>query len=278
MAKNRPVNSDFWIDEFIESLTVKERYLFLYLLTNPDCHISGIYKTTVKRMATDTDLTKKEVEKALSRFSAKDKVYFKEGYIVIVNFLKYQKPNTLMIKGIEKALKALPNPLKGFIGSKESKIFLNIQRTSKAFESLLKAFERINKNIDIDKNENNNEDEDEDAEVSEIPDFYLRLADRFYQKKKTQTNVKIGYHQEKWAKVLHQLEYIDKYTQDIITKVLEFALNDDFWITNLISLAGIRKKSKNELSKFANILAKCEQRNNGKKQYENYESEAYKVI
>ncbi len=189
MAKNRPINSDFWIDEYIESISINGRYLFLYLLTNPDCHISGVYKTTLKRIASDTELKKEEVEKLLKDFSDNDKVYFNSGYIIIVNFLNYQKPNINMFKSIKKQIENLPTSALNFLIEVDTKLFSivdkcveelikSIAKDLKEFESLykgigkalkgfrnpFKAFERllISKSKSKSKDQNKNQDEDED--------------------------------------------------------------------------------------------------------------------
>jgi len=62
---------------------------------------------------------------------------------------------------------------------------------------------------------------------------------------------------EEWADTVRKLEEIDGKEFDVIEKVLGFALQDNFWINNLISLKGIRDKNKNGLTKFDQIEAKA---------------------
>jgi len=107
-------------------------------------------------------------------------------------------------------------------------------------------------------NNEKKEDNTPDFQKNQVPDFFLTLAKTFYDKKITQTDVKVSFNQEKWGNELWSLERIDKYSRETIENALNFALTNDFWIKNLISLAGIRVKKNNGLTKFGNILAKYE--------------------
>jgi len=44
MAKNRYINTKFWDDPFIAELSIKEKLLYLYLITNPLTNAAGIYE------------------------------------------------------------------------------------------------------------------------------------------------------------------------------------------------------------------------------------------
>ncbi len=146
MAKHRIVKSDFWVDEYIEILGIRERYLFLYLLTNPDTNIVGIYKTTLRRMAFDTGLSAENIEQILKRFSEDDKAHFIDSHILMVNFQKHQIPNEKMVIGIRRIFDSLPSSVIVFIKSKKSKIY----------DSLYKAY--IYPHIYKDKDKNINKD------------------------------------------------------------------------------------------------------------------------
>ena len=55
------------------------------------------------------------------------------------------------------------------------------------------------------------------------------------------------------CKVVDQLVRIDKFELDYIRKVLLWAQKDEFWSTQIMSLAGIRRKSNNGITKFQNV-------------------------
>jgi hypothetical protein len=67
MAKQRYINTKFWRDSYIEDLDPTEKLLFLYLLTNPDTNICGVYELPLKIIAADTGIDKEMVKKLLNR-------------------------------------------------------------------------------------------------------------------------------------------------------------------------------------------------------------------
>ena len=54
MAVFRKVHVSFWSDSWISSLTVEQRYFYLYILTNEKTTQCGIYEITKKQIAFDT--------------------------------------------------------------------------------------------------------------------------------------------------------------------------------------------------------------------------------
>ena len=75
MAIYRSVHISFWTDTKIAvEFTSKERYFYLYLLTNPHTSISGCYEISVKQIAAETGLSKTEAEKLLERLVTVHKV------------------------------------------------------------------------------------------------------------------------------------------------------------------------------------------------------------
>jgi len=65
------------------------------------------------------------------------------------------------------------------------------------------------------------------------------------------------------AKEIDKLIRLDKETLDDIKEVLTFAVNDPFWMDNLISLSGIRKNGQNGIPKYFNIKNKINSNPNG---------------
>ena len=59
---------------------------------------------------------------------------------------------------------------------------------------------------------------------------------------------------ESWANEVRKLREIDKRPENEIKAVIEFIYLDSFWQENAVSLASIRKKSNNGLTKYDNIL------------------------
>lgn len=107
-------------------------------------------------------------------------------------------------------------------------------------------------------------DRDRDIETT-IPQDFLDFSKDFHIKqqkahpnlikKVTDKMIEAG------AKELDKLMRIDNYNFKEIKPVLEWAIQDDFWTTNILSLASIRRKGKNGQMKFVNIFSSYERRN-----------------
>jgi len=109
MAKQRYINTKFWDDEYISNLDPSEKLLFLYCLTNPATNISGAYEIPLKRIATDTGFDKDMNLKMFIRFERDDKIVYRDGWIVILNFIKHQNTESSTVrKGISENLKNAP--------------------------------------------------------------------------------------------------------------------------------------------------------------------------
>lgn len=100
MAKQRIVNTRFWDDTYIASLSPNEKLLFLYLLTSSLTNISGVYELALKRVAFDVAITTEEVERAFSKFQDAGKILYEDGWIAVVRFAKYQAVNPKVKAGM----------------------------------------------------------------------------------------------------------------------------------------------------------------------------------
>lgn len=108
MAKNRIVNTRFWVDDYIGNLDPVEKLLFLYFLTNPATDISGVYEIPLKTVATDTGIEHQTVARILKRFSRDRKIFYQNGWVGIVNFAKHQLDNPSVQAGIKNGLNKAP--------------------------------------------------------------------------------------------------------------------------------------------------------------------------
>lgn len=110
MAKQRFVNTKFWSDGYMGELDPSEKLLFLYAITNQYTNITGIYEVRLKQVSLDTGLSVDMVEKIIGRFERDDKLYYKDGWIIVKNFLKHQNTNNpKIISGINRELKDIPS-------------------------------------------------------------------------------------------------------------------------------------------------------------------------
>ena len=82
-----------------------------------------------------------------------------------------------------------------------------------------------------------------------------------------------------WVDAIDKLNRIDGIDKDRIAKVLKFAREDDFWRSNLQSLAALRNKNKNGLMKFEQIEIKMNHPvANGKPKEEELIDETYNIL
>ncbi|HCX04779.1 MAG TPA: hypothetical protein DHM42_09825 [Clostridiales bacterium] len=93
-----------------------------------------------------------------------------------------------------------------------------------------------------------------------LSDFAYKIADEFhdYQMKNCPVASIKNWNRENWADTIDKLMRIDGYKQQTISDALGFAVSDDFWSKQIISLASLRKKGKNDLTKFDNLVIRME--------------------
>lgn len=114
MATQRYISTSFWTDKWVRSLDPSERYLYLYLLTNPETNIAGIYDITIDRIAFDTGYDERTLRPMLERFSAAGKAYYiNDEWVVIPSWPRHQKikERDNNRKGIDTILMELPEEI-----------------------------------------------------------------------------------------------------------------------------------------------------------------------
>lgn len=117
MATQRYIPTSIWDDEVVQNLKPEEKYLLLYLFTNPLTNIAGVYKITQKRMAFDTGLDQDTINKILIRFEDLKLAFYHSGYIAIPTWpaqQKYQIRKTLNT-GIVAILKELSTEMLSYL-------------------------------------------------------------------------------------------------------------------------------------------------------------------
>jgi hypothetical protein len=111
MATQRYISTSFWTDKWVRSIDPSERYLYMYLLTNPQTNIAGVYDITYDRIAFDTGYDERTLRPMFARFAKAGKVYFlDEEWIVIPSWPKHQRitERDNNRKGIDRILWAIP--------------------------------------------------------------------------------------------------------------------------------------------------------------------------
>lgn len=96
-------------------------------------------------------------------------------------------------------------------------------------------------------------------ERKEIPTYFFDFSKRFLEYQQGQHGKLVKITEKKvndGAEVVEKLSRIDGYDlNDEIRPALWWAVQDDFWSKNVLSLAGLRKKGQNGEMKFVNLYA-----------------------
>lgn len=105
----RSINAEFWTDKKIRLLTLEEKAIFLYLITNPHTHVSGIYYLPLPTMEHETNVKGGRLLKILSQLSSAEliQVDTDREVIWVVNMLRYQGHGKKIAKGVIYQLKSL---------------------------------------------------------------------------------------------------------------------------------------------------------------------------
>lgn len=146
MAKLRSINTKFWDDRYVMQLTPNAKLLYLYYLTNALTNISGVYEISLERMEFDTKIGEKSITEILEKFKTDKKVTYKDGWLVIHNFIKNQSLNPKIIAGIKISLANAPNWTKTLI--KLDRLYIDYDRPSQSNSNLNP---KSNSNFDHDK-------------------------------------------------------------------------------------------------------------------------------
>jgi len=105
----RYINTSFWEDPFIESLSPEGKLVYLYLITRCP-NQCGIFEISYQRMSFETGYPIDTISKILDTLSEKGKIFIDGNFIFIKNFLKYQaNKSPKVIEKIKKELEQFKN-------------------------------------------------------------------------------------------------------------------------------------------------------------------------
>ena len=252
MGTQRYISTSFWDDEWVQTLNLTEKGLYLYFLSNTLTNIAGVYKISDKRILFDTGLKDQEFKKIFDKFENAGKAYRYEEYIIIPKWPKHQKwqTHTKIRAGIEIILKKLPGEIIALL--KKIGYTYPIDSLCIPNDSLSIPSTYPHNYSDSNSNTDSNSDSDITSDVSaetpqsmkdavelselllsshrkEIPDYLSGKND-----KKTI---------QRWAADIEKLIRIDKKSPDNIRQVIMWAKTPgNFWFNNIQSGEKLRKQ------------------------------------
>ena len=114
MSIYRNVHMSFWTDPKIcEDFSPEDRYIFVYLLTNPHTTLCGCYEVSVKQIADETGYNTDTVVKLLKRLDAVHNVIrysSRTRELLILNWFRYNwGPSCKLDKAILDGIKGIKN-------------------------------------------------------------------------------------------------------------------------------------------------------------------------
>ena len=112
----RQIHTKIWKDPWFIDLPPDYKLLFIYLFSNEQANLMGLYQLPLKVICFETDLPPATVEEGLAQFAADGKCFFEDNYIWIVNLFRHNANNPKSPKTqahIRKTLESVPEiPLK----------------------------------------------------------------------------------------------------------------------------------------------------------------------
>lgn len=111
MDTRRSINTRIWSDQWVEKLKPDEKLVWIYLLTNRDTNLLGIYEISLGRISYETGLTAIRVETIMKGFETVRKAFYFSGTVFLPNWLKNQSMNPNMMKYAKKLYDGLHNDL-----------------------------------------------------------------------------------------------------------------------------------------------------------------------
>jgi len=87
--RTRLIKTDIIEDGWYVSLQLDEKLFFLHLLITPRSEMSGVYFYPDRNMLIDCPgISSERLQIIKAKFEKEDRVYFKDGWVFIVNFLR----------------------------------------------------------------------------------------------------------------------------------------------------------------------------------------------
>lgn len=103
MAEYKQIKIRIWQDNWFLSLSPEEKLLWIYLLTNQNSHISGLYELPKPLISPLTGI--KDWNKILLKFVKDGKIYYKNSWIFINNYQKHQPISDNVKDNVNKSIK-----------------------------------------------------------------------------------------------------------------------------------------------------------------------------
>src|SRR4030042_2776590 len=89
MSNYRQIHTQIWKEDWFIELSAQDKLLFIYLFSNDNSNLVGLYKISIRVIAFETGLDPDYINQALARFESAQRVIYREGIIWIVHMWRY---------------------------------------------------------------------------------------------------------------------------------------------------------------------------------------------
>lgn len=89
MANYRQIHTQIWRDNWFLDLEADEKLLFIYLFSNDNSNLAGLYELHERIVQLETGLDRKRINEIITKFERDGKAFYRDGVVWIVNMSKY---------------------------------------------------------------------------------------------------------------------------------------------------------------------------------------------
>ena len=110
MANYRQIHTQIWRDNWFLDLEADEKLLFIYLFSNDNSNLAGLYELHEKIIALETGLATERIHEIIAKFEGDGKVFYRDGVVWIVNMQKYHSnAGEKVRRNIELIIEGIPD-------------------------------------------------------------------------------------------------------------------------------------------------------------------------
>lgn len=110
MANYRQIHTQIWRDNWFLDLEPDEKLLFIYLFSNDNSNLAGLYELHDRIIMLETGLDSSRIKEIVTKFESAGKVFYRDGVVWIVNMQKYHSnAGEKVKKNIETIVMGIPD-------------------------------------------------------------------------------------------------------------------------------------------------------------------------
>jgi len=110
MANYRQIHTQIWRDNWFLDLEPDEKLLFIYLFSNDNSNLAGLYEMHERIIQLETGLDRKRINEIITKFETDEKAFYRDGVVWIVNMQKYHSnAGEKVRRNIELIIEGIPD-------------------------------------------------------------------------------------------------------------------------------------------------------------------------